>query len=684
MTIEEARKVLGLGPDDDPETHLAEFRMARERIAEMVRTAPNDTIALRYQDGLLEFDKALAAIREDGDRRRKEKVAPLVALVPHAVTGETPEPAGPSGTGESSAPARADEAVKAPQPDASRRPRPTPAGAAVEEEVVVAGSGSKRRWIGYLLLFALVGSVGGAWLFFYIQEEQRVRTREQLVTLEGLGAKLVEARRWDAAEETYRKMDELDPGSETAQLGRRSIEVGMREEQEQFVGYWAGEAIAAFESGRLEDAREAAAKVIERYPDESEVVELLGKIEEAQVVKLRDEWVARTREAVAARDWEEAWESRGGLAADLPDDSMLEVLQQEIEAGIAKEKADLARAGQLAAAARQRDAGKFDRQALEWLREAIALAPDDAEIRALYDRMASYTRTVRVPEDAATLEEALAGLRAKDRVVLGKGTWAGAVSIDTAIQLEGAGTGETTIECPAATGPAVTFLAGADGASVSGIRFRQSGFDPGEARFSTVLVRGAAVDFGDCAFVDGSGHGLELREGAVVTAERCRFESNGWDGVSVRDDNSRLVAGECESKGNFGHGFDIWDGGGAKIRQSRASGNSRNGILVDAATEGLELSGNELVANREYGLVLATGASGKVTGNLCRENLLGGMVVRFAAISVRVEDNRLERNGGPGMILEQGLREEIYRNNRASGNRSRAVLSGVSFGGEAD
>ncbi|WP_193214772.1 hypothetical protein, partial [Luteolibacter marinus] len=44
---------------------MGEFSAARERIAELVRTAPNETIAMRYQDGLVEFDKALAAIRED-------------------------------------------------------------------------------------------------------------------------------------------------------------------------------------------------------------------------------------------------------------------------------------------------------------------------------------------------------------------------------------------------------------------------------------------------------------------------------------------------------------------------------------------------------------------------------------------------------------------------------------------
>ena len=49
MTIDEARRVLGLRPAEGAAAHLAGFAEARERIAAMVRTAPNETLALRYQ-----------------------------------------------------------------------------------------------------------------------------------------------------------------------------------------------------------------------------------------------------------------------------------------------------------------------------------------------------------------------------------------------------------------------------------------------------------------------------------------------------------------------------------------------------------------------------------------------------------------------------------------------------------
>jgi len=64
MTLSDARKILGLNPDENTRPHLHELENARERIAELVKTSPNPTLADRYRKGLEEFDQALALIRE--------------------------------------------------------------------------------------------------------------------------------------------------------------------------------------------------------------------------------------------------------------------------------------------------------------------------------------------------------------------------------------------------------------------------------------------------------------------------------------------------------------------------------------------------------------------------------------------------------------------------------------------
>ena len=67
MTLTEARKILGLRPNQDPRPHLENLRWNRERIAKKVRNAPTETTATQFQETLMAYDKALAAIRESLD-----------------------------------------------------------------------------------------------------------------------------------------------------------------------------------------------------------------------------------------------------------------------------------------------------------------------------------------------------------------------------------------------------------------------------------------------------------------------------------------------------------------------------------------------------------------------------------------------------------------------------------------
>jgi hypothetical protein len=179
-------------------------------------------------------------------------------------------------------------------------------------------------------------------------------------------------------------------------------------------------------------------------------------------------------------------------------------------------QADQARAAELFQQATARDRGEFDEQALDWLREAASLAPDHPEIKVLYEKMASYTRTFRVPGDFATPAEALAAARDRDRIVLAEQTWKGPLVVNAAVDLQGAGSDKTVVECPPAEGCAITIGPDAKGARVSGIAFRHESFlADGRERFAAALVRGGGATFLDCRFSDASGHGLAVIEDAA-------------------------------------------------------------------------------------------------------------------------------------------------------------------------
>lgn len=514
----------------------------------------------------------------------------------------------------------------------------------------------------------LLAGAAGWYLHQQTEERHHLHVMERVAFLEGLGAKMIDSRQWPEADAIYKQIEELAPGSKPALLGRRSIEAGMEEEQRQFVGYWSGEAIAAYELGRLEDASNAARKVLEKYPNQKEVADLLAKVEQARSTQARETLVSAASAAIQKRRWDEAESRAKELAGAFPGDPGAAQLMAEITAGREKDAKDRLRAKELYAAAKTRDQGRFDRDALEWLREAAALAPGDPEIGALYEKMASYTRTLQVPGDYPSLSEALASARDRDRIVVAEGVWPGAIVVDKAVTLEGAGRDKTILEVDAASSPAATFGRQSSGSRISGITFRHRGFDAGEDRFSVLLVRGAEVTMNDCRIADSSGHGLAVVEAGQVAATRCIFENNGWDGVAVRGAGSRIEFTRCESVANFGHGFDLWEGGAGAIHECVARDNSANGILVETTAENVVVAGSDLRGNREYGIVVSSAASGRVHGNQCRENLLGGIAVRFAAARVTVENNSLQKNQGPGLALERGLPEASYATNRAEGN----------------
>ena len=638
MTYSEARKILGLGPDEDPRPHIVEFQRARERIADMVRNAPNEPLADRYQQGLVEFDQALAAVREY-----------LEALgLAHPL-------------------------------DARQKPAEEVIGPAEEaldiiEETPPPRSRALAR-LAWVLVF-LTGAAGGGLLYYKTEESKFLQRQARIALLERLGSEFVENRRWQEATKAFAEIEALAPGSELGKLGRRSIEAGMSEEQTQFIGYWNGQAIAELEAGRLDEAEAAAKRVLEKFPADQDAAAVLQKISAARASQSRDAALATARKQLNDRLWDAAIHSANRLLATSPDDAEAKSIVADATAALAKYTADQAKAKDLLERAAALDQGQFDQQALDWLREAAALAPDNEAIAARLEKMASYTRTLRVPGDFATPAEALAAARDRDRIVLTEQTWKGPLVITAAVELQGAGSGKTIIECPAGEGSAITIGPEVKGARITGITFRHESFlAVGTDRYSAALVRGGGAIFVDCHFADASGHGLAVIEHGEAIASRCRFHDNGWNGAAAIGKGCMLEIRDSESLNNFEHGIETWEGASATLVNNRCEGNSRNGIHADNGKAGATIEGNQLIANREFGLVLASAGAGKISGNTARANLLGGFVIRMAAASLPVTGNQATLNQGPGLVLEKGLPRDAYTENTFTKNTSPEILA---------
>ena len=625
MTLPDARKILGLSPDEDPRPHLADFKQAREHIAAMVRTAPNETLADRYQDGLIEFDQALAAVQE-----HLEAAGLAAPPLPSSVAEEIPPP-----------PARR--------------------------------AAFYFAWLAVLL----TGIGGGAWIYLKNEEAKEQQRQARIEFLANQGSIMVENRRWQDATTTFAEIETIDPSSDLAKRGRRSIEVGMVEEQTQFIGYWTGQATAELEAGRLDEATAAARQVLAKFPAEKDAISLLEQVTAARAHQSRSAAIASARQALDQRRWDDAIATAQAILAKTPDDPDAKSIYADATAAVAKIAADQTKAAELLQMAVARDQGQFDQQALDWLREANSLTPGNPEIAARLEKLSSYTRTFHVPGDFATPAEALASARDRDRIVLGIATWKGPLVINAAVELQGTGFAETIVECAPENGSAISIGPDAKGARISGITFRHESFAAGSDRFSAALVRGGQTTFVDCRFTDASGHGLAVIEGGKVIVSRSRFASNGWNGVSATGQGCTLEVRDCESLENFEHGIESWDGAAVTLINNRCEGNSRNGIHADNGAASTIIEGNQLIANREFGLVLDSAGDGKISGNTARANLLGGMVIRAAAAGAPVTSNQATHNLGPGLILERGLPTASYTDNSISQNHGQQTLTDI-------
>ncbi|MGJ8644178.1 MAG: right-handed parallel beta-helix repeat-containing protein [Luteolibacter sp.] len=650
MTLTEARKILGLGQDEDPRPHLDEFRQVREKIADMVRTAPNEMLAQRYQQGLVEFDQARTVVRE-----YLEALGLAERMQDIRLEDDTPEETG------SAVFIAANEV-----PESAVLPEVSAEEAVFEEKESEPASGKLFGVI--LIILVLISLVGfGSWGYLKYQETVELRKRERVVFLERQGAIFIENRRWPEATETFDEIESIYPESELVMMGRRSIEAGMVEEQNQFIGYWKGEAIAAFDASRWDDAEKAAQQVLGKYPDEKELTELLGKIAVAKQEEERQMAFEGVRDLIEKREFDEAVAKAVALVEKSPDDSNAAELLSTANAAKSKAEVDLERARMLLAKVEERDKGEFDEEALEWIREAVSLAPGDEEILAKYEKMAAYTRTIRVPGDFETIAEALDAAREKDRIVIGEGVWEGPFFVNFAVEIEGV-SGKTVMQCEASKGSVITIGAGVNGARVSGLTLKHKSFDAGEERFSLVMLNGGVADFSDCLFEKGSGHGLAVMAGGKSKVQRCRFSENGWNGIAVMGAGSFLEAEENILKGNFQNGIESWDGGGLLLTKNQCTGNSRNGIHADNGASSFEAKGNTLSGNREFGMVISSAGSGNVTSNTMDKNFLGGMVIKAGASAIVVSENEIRANAGSGLVLEKGLTKDVYSGNSVSGN----------------
>jgi len=485
--------------------------------------------------------------------------------------------------------------------------------------------------------------------------QQELTTRnEQLDRLAREADELLAQRRWPEAKEVSAAIEALDPGSPFALDARRRLAAGMEIENSEFIAYWLGAADAALLASDWEAAQAAMAQVSGRAPAELGLAALETRLVQGRKLQALNDLMQRAGAALQERRWPDAQALARQVLASNPQHLAAAELLKEAQAGEARELAARQQAVEIFARALALDTGVFNQEALDLLRQATRLDPQNPKIAAQFEKMAAYIRTVRVPDDFPSIAAALAEAKAGDRLVIGPGIWKESLLLPVRVDIQGAGAEQTIIQCAAEAGSVLTIGEGGSGSTVFGITFRHELFDPAAERFAVVLVNAGKVAFRSCRFEQGSGHGLAVIAGAAAEVRGCWFSGNAWDGVSVYGAGSDLQMRDSFAEENFSHGVDIWDGASGLVEGSALRGNGANGLLVH--TQGkVVLRRNSCSENREFGIVLGAAGAGEAVENVLTKNVLGGMVTRVGAAALSVVANESSRNLGPGMVFERGL-----------------------------
>ncbi|NWK54241.1 right-handed parallel beta-helix repeat-containing protein [Verrucomicrobiaceae bacterium N1E253] len=590
---------------------------------------------------------------------------------------------------------------------------------AIEVIAAVAQSVKQRRHVGFCCCLLVIATAAACGWWKYDQyvkqqieleqareldyEHRRFEQKEKLVNQrlkEGEG--YLNRRQWKSATEAYQSALSIDPGSVAAEQGLEAVSAGKLEEKNQKIFYRLGESQAAMEAGEWEKAIRLTQSVLKENPGHPEATKKLKSIklkQHQQKVSLLAQAVERDLES---GDLQQVQQSYAQLEKEAPDHPGLQAYSKRMNQALAELQARQRQALALMQQAKELDKGEYSSEAVRLLDQAAQLDPDNPEVKKLHQKINNYSRTVKVPEDVATITEAIAMARARDRVEIAPGIYHESIILDKPIKLEGgAGVGKlenkepntrasekprerVILQLPAGEAPLLTVRATADGSHISGISFQHAGFDYDDERASAVIVQGASVTISECSIRQAAGHGLAVIDGAKVRALGCSFTHCGWDGVSVygKSDkrNSYAELFNCISQDNIQHGMEFWNGGHGKVENCRVLANGLCGILAMSPLAQLTVQTSVCSRNRSAGILVSDQVKGKLVANRCDNNLLSGIVARGQGTDVQLINNVSNGNQEVGILIHQGVKRSAFSGNQATGNKHRQIWLNASAG----
>ncbi len=291
---------------------------------------------------------------------------------------------------------------------------------------------------------------------------------------------------------------------------------------------------------------------------------------------------------------------------------------------------------------------------------------------------------IRVPDDAATLAEALERCDAGGTVELAASTYQGSLVITRSVSIVAASAAvlESTDH-----GASVVTVRGPVDLKLRNIQIRSSGDDTEKSPESSpplVLATDSAVLHLDgCVIERSSGSGISLSDKASAMLSNCRIrnnrayginltssakaditlselQQNGLAGISAMNNGTQVqLHNGADVSSNSRNGIEIGNGADLVASGAQIKSNGKVGLIIENPGSTAKLEASCVVSdNRELGIGVYESATLDLTDSTVEGNKEIGLQIRSSGHAT-VANSEFRSNGFTGIYLENGKESQL-------------------------
>ena len=283
---------------------------------------------------------------------------------------------------------------------------------------------------------------------------------------------------------------------------------------------------------------------------------------------------------------------------------------------------------------------------------------------------ASAKRLV-VPDDHATVQDAILAANAGDTVFIKTGTYHEAIDLKSGIKLVGEQMDKVTLQF--GESKSVITVKDCNDVSISGLTVRHMTTSRGLGRNAGIAVNNSTVVVAHCRITEAAGSGVDIANKANATIDSCTIDGNGGRGIEAGKDSIAVIRA-CEvtrnavlgivligrqTRGTVRYcriteskfaGLGFWLGASGTAEENDIEGNEV-GIEVRDTCQDVVLSKNHCHDNKRDGIRIFADANARAEQNLCEENAGRGITICGKKTMATLQQNRCLKNGEYGILV---------------------------------